>query len=217
MEAAAGSSKPRRARVRDPEASRRALLEAARDEFALKGFAGARVDEIASRAGVNKQLVYHHFTDKDTLYLAVLERLYEDIRAAENELHLFGLQPERAIRKLIGFSFDYLAENPHFVALLNEENRYGAGHTRRSEKLPEMHSRFVTLLKDTLAAGVRAGIFRAGIDAMQLYISIAGMSYFYFSNGPTLSVIFDRDLGTPAAREKRRKHVIDLIMHSLRP
>lgn len=193
------------------------MLEAARHEFARKGFAGSRVDEIAARAGVNKQLVYHHFEDKDTLYLAVLEHLYEEIRAAENDLHLFGLRPERAIRKLIGFSFDYLAERPYFVALLNEENRFGAGHTRRSAKLPEMHSRFVSLLRQTLAAGVRAGCFRPGIDAMQLYISIAGLSYFYFSNRPTLSVIFDRDLGTEAALKARRRHVIDLIMHALRP
>src|ERR1700761_4339438 len=192
-------TKVRRRSQRDPVASRHALLAAARHEFAQKGFAGGRVDEIAERAGVNKQLVYHHFNDKDTLYLAVLERLYEEIRAAENDLHLQGLRPERAIRKLIGFSFDYLAEHPDFVALLNEENRLGAGHTRLSAKLPEMHSRFVSLLTETLAQGVREGFFRSGIDAMQLYISIAGLSYFYFSNGPTLSVIFGRDLGTDTA------------------
>ncbi len=207
----------RRPHQRDPIATRRALLAAARHEFARKGFAGSRVDEIAARAGVNKQLVYHHFNDKDTLYLAVLERLYEEIRATENDLHLFGLPPERAIRKLIGFSFDYLAKRPYFVALLNEENRFRAGHTRKSAKLTEMHSRFVSLLRDTLAAGVRDGSFRAGIDPMQLYISIAGLSYFYFSNGPTLSVIFDRDLAKQAALKARRRHVIDLVMHSLRP
>ena len=70
----ANGKKPKR---RNPEATRRKLLAAARREFANSGLAGARVDEIATRAGVNKQLVYHYFGDKDALYLAVLEWVYE--------------------------------------------------------------------------------------------------------------------------------------------
>ena len=88
---------------RDPVATRKKLLTAARQEFARHGFAGARVDEIADRAGVNKQLVYHYFGDKDALYLAVLEWVYEDIREQERRLNLEGLPPEKAIRKLILF------------------------------------------------------------------------------------------------------------------
>ncbi|HTC99611.1 MAG TPA: helix-turn-helix domain-containing protein [Bradyrhizobium sp.] len=66
----------RRPQRRNPEATRQKLLTAARREFADSGLAGARVDEIAARAGVNKQLVYHYFGDKDALYLAVLEWVY---------------------------------------------------------------------------------------------------------------------------------------------
>ena len=99
---------------RDPVATRNKLLTAARLEFARHGFAGARVDEIAERAGVNKQLVYHYFGDKDALYLAVLEWVYADIREQERQLNLEGLPPEKAIRKLIEASFDYLAANPDF-------------------------------------------------------------------------------------------------------
>ena len=94
---------------RDPAATRKKLLTAARREFAASGLAGARVDEIAARAGVNKQLVYHYFGDKDALYLAVLEWVYEEIRAQERKLNLEGLPPERAIKKLIESSFDHLA------------------------------------------------------------------------------------------------------------
>src|SRR5471032_3578232 len=94
---------------RDPVATRNKLLVAARHEFARSGLAGARVDEIAARAGVNKQLVYHYFGDKDALYLAVLEWVYEEIRAHERKLNLEGLPPEQAIRKLIESSFDHLA------------------------------------------------------------------------------------------------------------
>src|SRR3954453_12813718 len=208
------AAEPRR---RDPVAPRKKLLTAARREFAQSGLAGARVDEIARRAGVNKQLVYHYFGDKDAIYLAVLEWVYEEIRAQERKLNLQGLPPQQAIRKLIEASFDHLAAHPDFIVLLNDENRGGARHVRGSRRLEAMHSPLVSMVSKILSEGVRAGVFRRGINAVHLYISIAGLSYFYFSNTPTLSAIFGKDLSTRAARQARRKHVVDLVMHSLRP
>lgn len=202
---------------RDPAATRKKLLTAARREFAASGLAGARVDEIAARAGVNKQLVYHYFGDKDALYLAVLEWVYEEIRAQERKLNLEGLPPQQAIKRLIEASFDHLAAHPDFIVLLNDENRGGARHVRGSRKLEAMHSPLVSLVQAILSDGVRTGVFRKGINPVHLYISIAGLSYFYFSNGPTLSAIFGKDLASPAARRARRKHVVDLVMQSLRP
>lgn len=202
---------------RDPVATRKKLLTAARLEFASHGFAGARVDEIAMRAGVNKQLVYHYFGDKDALYLAVLEWVYADIREQERQLNLEGLPPEKAIRKLIEASFDYLATNPDFVVLLNDENRGGARHVRGSTRLEAMHSPLVKSVSHILHEGVRTGVFRKGIDPIQLYISIAGLGYFYLSNTPTLSAIFGKDLSSRAAKRARRRHVADLVLHSLRP
>jgi TetR/AcrR family transcriptional regulator len=204
-------------RPRDPAATRRALLAAARAEFAAKGLAGARVDEIAARAGVNKQLVYHHFGDKDALYLAVLEWLYDEIRAAERKVDLAGMAPEEAIAHLVGISFDHLAAHPDFVALLTDENRHGAVHVRRSPKLPTMHSPLIALIAATLDKGAEAGAFRRGIDPMQLYVSIAALGYFYFSNAATLSTIFKRRLDSRPAVAARRAHVVDLVMNALRP
>jgi TetR/AcrR family transcriptional regulator len=202
---------------RNPEATRQKLLVAARREFADGGLAGARVDEIAARAGVNKQLVYHYFGDKDALYLAVLEWVYEEIRAHERALNLEGLPPQQAIRKLIESSFDHLAAHPDFIVLLNDENRAGARHVRGSRRLQAMHSPLVSMVDKILKQGVREGIFRRGINPVQLYISIAGLSYFYFSNTPTLSAIFGTDLSRPATRRARRKHVVDLVLQALRP
>jgi TetR/AcrR family transcriptional regulator len=206
--------KPQR---RDPAATQHKLLSAARREFSDRGLAGARVDEIAARAGVNKQLVYHYFGDKDALYRAVIEWVYEEIRAQERELNLDGLPPEQAIKKLIESSFDYLAAHPDFIVLLNDENRGGARHVRGSRKLEAMHSPLISMVSSILSEGVKAGVFRKGINAVHLYISIAGLSYFYFSNTPTLSAIFGKDLSSQPARLARRKHVVDLVMHSLRP
>jgi TetR/AcrR family transcriptional regulator len=202
---------------RNPAATRKKLLTAARREFADSGLAGARVDEIADRAGVNKQLVYHYFGDKDALYLAVLEWVYEEIRSHERELNLEGLPPQRAIRKLIESSFDHLAAHPDFIVLLNDENRGGARHVRGSRRLEAMHSPLVSMVSKILKEGVRTGAFRRGINPLHLYISIAGLSYFFFSNTPTLSAIFGKDLASPAAKRARRKHVVDLVLQALRP
>lgn len=204
-------------RPRDPAGTRRKLLAAARREFAQHGLAGARVDEIAARAGVNKQLVYHYFGDKDALYLAVLEGVYEEIREHERKLNLEGLPPGDAIKKLIEASFDHLATHPHFIVLLNDENRGGARHVRSSRRLEAMHSPLVGMISRILRDGVRAGIFRKGVNPVQLYISIAGLSYFFFSNTPTLSAIFGKNLSSRTARRDRRKHVVDLVLQSLRP
>jgi TetR/AcrR family transcriptional regulator len=210
----ANGRKPQR---RNPEATRQKLLGAARREFAGSGLAGARVDEIAARAGVNKQLVYHYFGDKDALYLAVLEWVYEEIRTQERKLNLAGLPPRDAIRKLIESSFDHLAAHPDFILLLNDENRGGARHVRRSRRLEAMHSPLVSMVSKILSEGVREGVFRRGINPVHLYISIAGLSYFYFSNTPTLSAIFGKNLASPTARRARRKHVVDLVLQALRP
>ena len=210
----ANGKTPRR---RNPEVTRRKLLIAARREFADGGLAGARVDEIAARAGVNKQLVYHYFGDKDALYLEVLEWVYEEIRNHERALNLEGLPPEQAIRKLIESSFDHLDAHPDFIVLLNDENRGGARHVRTSRKLEAMHSPLVSMVDKILKQGVREGTFRRGINPVHLYISIAGLSYFFFSNTPTLSAIFGADLSRPAAKRARRKHVVDLVLQALRP
>src|ERR1700754_2019020 len=84
--------------ARDPDRTRAVILAAATDEITAKGLGGARVDEIAARAGVNKRMIYHYFGDKDGLYLAVLEATYAAIRTAEIELELETLAPTEGIR-----------------------------------------------------------------------------------------------------------------------
>ncbi len=204
-------------RRRDPVATKASLLRAAVAEFAGKGLAGARIDEIAQRAGVNKQLVYHYFGSKDDIYAAALETVYAEIRARERELHLGDLSPVAAMERLIGFSFDYLAEHPEFIALLNDENRQEGRHIRGSSRLEEMHSPLVSLMQETIARGAKDGVFRADLDPVQLYISIAGLSYFFFSNNRTLSAIFGRALDKPKAVAERRRHIIAFAMGALRP
>jgi len=204
-------------RRRDPAITRRKLLIAARREFARNGLAGARVDEIAAQAGVNKQLVYHYFGDKDAIYFAVLEWVYDELKIYENQHDLHGLSPDTVLRKLIGRSFDYLVAHPDLVRILNDENRSNAVHLRSLERQHDISSPLLRMFSKTLARGVREGLFRKGVNPEQLYISITALSYFYFSGMPSLSTILKKDLASKAALRQRRKHVVDFVMQSLRP
>lgn len=214
---AAPKKSARSSREAGAGSARDELIAAAVQEFATKGFAGARVDEIAARAGVNKQLVYHYFEHKQGLYLVALEAVYTQIREKEKALSLEALGPVEAMAQLVGFSFDYLAEHPEFIALLTDENRNQGSHILASDRLKTMHSPFIEMLESTLQRGVEAGVFRAEYDAVNLYISMAGVSYFFFSNNHTLSAIFNRKLDAPSALLQRRRHVIAFVLNALRP
>ena len=203
---------PAELRTRDADRTQQTILRAATAEFADKGLGGARIDAIAERAGVNKRLLYYYFDGKDELFLAVLEQSYADIRAAEQTLHLETGDPVEAIRSLVDFTWKHYLAHPEFLALLNSENMHRAGHLKRSRRIRQMNSPLIEVLAAVLARGEKTGVLRAGIDAMQLYISIAGLAYFYLSNKHTLGAIFGRDLMAPAAREQRLAHMTDVIL-----
>jgi len=188
------------------------LLRAAELEFSTQGFSGARVDVIARRAKINKQLIYYHFGDKDSLYQAVLERTYARIREKELDLNLSGDDPVTAMRKLVGFTLDYCVENREFVRLLVNENILEGKFIRRSKVIKQSSSPLLKLLHHTVRRGVELGTFRNDVDPVQLYISIAGLCYFYVSNIYTLSALFGRDLDCPSALRKRRQHVVDVVL-----
>jgi AcrR family transcriptional regulator len=200
---------------RDPEGMRLRILEAAKQEFAAHGLAGARVDRIAAAAGANKRMLYYHVGNKEDLYLTVLEGAYKKIRAEERGLDLEHLDPPEAIRTLIDFTWNYFLRNPEFLALLNTENLARAKHLKRSTKVKSMHSPFVEMIRAVVRRGVDSGDFVVEVDPVQLYISIASLSFFYLSNSATLSVIFGRDLLAKEARDERLEHMVALVLAAL--
>ena len=203
-------------RSRDPERTRASILAAATVEFSARGFAGAGIDAIASRSGANRRMIYYYFKSKRKLWLAVLEAAYERARSAEQRLNLDKLSPEAAMRALVTFTFDSFVGDRTFINLLSSENLHQARHLKESAHVREMHSPLIGMIQTILDKGVAAGLFRSGIDPAQLWISIAGISYFYFSNVFTLSVILDRDLQSQPETDMRRSHVADLILQSIR-
>ena len=199
-------------RPRNADRSQRDILSAALQEFAEFGLGGARMDRIAERAGVNKRLIYYYFEHKESLFTAVLEHAYENIRGEERQLNLSQVEPIEAIRRLITFTWNYYIEHPEFLTLLNSENLHRARHLRQSSKAQALNSPLIESLAGVLERGVRSRVFRAGVDPVQLYISIAGLAYFYLSNVHTLSTIFGRELLGAKPRLERLSHMTDLVL-----
>src|SRR4051812_8387849 len=196
--------------------TRQKILDAALAEFAHHGLGGARVDRIAQRAGANKRMLYYYFGDKEGLFLAALENRYEHIRSAEQALDLEHRDPREALKRLVEFTWRYYLEHPEFMTLLNSENLHKGRHVRNSRRVRELHSPLVETLRAILRRGATQGLFRKGVDPVQLYISIAGEGYFYLSNRYTLSRIFDRDLMAPRALAGRSRHIRDMILNAVR-
>lgn len=206
----------RRPARRDAGRSRRAILDAALEEFSGLGHAGARIDAIAARAGVSKPLIYSYFGDKDALYMAALREAYVQIRSGENALELDSKDPEAAIRALVGFTLEHFRAKPWFVSMLNTENLRGGTTIREMRDAGEIQSPLVAQLQKILARGAAAGTFRAGVDPVDLYIAIASLCYFPISNRHTLRVVF----GCPIDAEwlaRREQDAAEMVLGFLRP
>jgi len=203
--------------TRDPERTSAAILAASVREFTDKGYGGARINEIAKRAGVNKRMLYHYFGGKEALYLAVLEGAYVAIRSAETRLHLADQDPVDGMRELALFTWRYFLEHPEFLSLLSTENLHRAKYLKRSARIFDLHSPLVAVISDLLQRGAANGQFRADADPVKVYVSIAALGFFYLSNRWTLSTIFRRDLAEPQELDAWGHHIVDTILASLRP
>lgn len=199
-------------KVRDADDTKRRLLQAAKAEFAKNGLGGARVDEISDRAQANKRMLYHYFGNKDDLFQTVLEQAYLDIRNAEQKLQLDSLEPRQALETLVRFTWNYYLKNPEFITLVNSENLHRARHLKKSEAIKVVSRRFVNMVAKILERGEQTGVFRPGVDPVQLNITIAAIGYYYLTNRFTGSIVFERDLMDPAALEQRLQFNIETII-----
>jgi AcrR family transcriptional regulator len=201
-----------RTRARDAEATKARILAAAKTEFARLGLAGARVDEIADKAEANKRMIYHYFGSKEELFVAVLEAAYLDIRRAERELNLTAQPPREALETLVRFTWDYYLANPEFIRLVNSANLHGGRHIEGLDSLKKASRQYVDLVSDILDRGVAEGMFRPGIDPIQLSITIAAIGYYYLTNRHTGKILFERDYMTKEALDARLRFNIETVL-----
>lgn len=208
-------NRPGPARPVTRESSRKTqeiILDAALREFSQKGYDGARVDEIALLTGLNKNVLYHHFSSKDRLFAAVLERTYTAIRKSHNEITLRGMDPVAAMRKLVVSTGRIWLRFPEFQQMIRCENQLEGRHVKKSEDMSHKYDPLLDSLRELLQRGVDEGVFRKGVDAVDLYISISGLTAHYINNRYTLETIFHVDLMSPKRVRQRLEHAAEMVL-----
>lgn len=202
--------------MRDGVRTKERILEIAGEEFANRGYDGARVDEIARRSKVSKNLIYHYFNSKDALFVAVLEQAYQDLHERHRQIALDDTSPLEGVRRLVKEVFTYWSQSRRFIGYLNSENFHKAKHIKKSQNVHNAYVTLIATIKRLLADGEREGVFRAKVDPVQLYISISAMAYHYFSNQHTFSVVFKKDFTATNMLAQRLQHIEEVVIGYLR-
>lgn len=207
-------SGPRAANVAE---TRERILRAAVDQFARQGFAGARVETICAEAGVNPRMIYHYFSDKAGLYVAVLERVLGDLRVEELKVEVDASEPFEGLMTLFEFTFHHFANHPELIRLLSAENLLEAEFLGSSVSTPVAASPVIGHIRTLLEKGGASGTVRPGVDPLHLYVTMVALSYFHKSNAYTLGVIFRSDITTAEWQAQHLAMARDLLATYLRP
>ncbi|HVZ46045.1 MAG TPA: TetR family transcriptional regulator [Ramlibacter sp.] len=218
VRARAGRARSRKppTRTNDPERTKADILEVAEAEFGEKGLAGARIDAIADATKTSKRMIYYYFGGKEGLYLAVLEEAYRRVRDIEAELHLDDLEPEAALRRLVAFTFDHHLHHENYIRLVMSENIHRGQFIARSRRIQELNVPAIAAIRRLYGRGVKAGLFRKGLDAVDIHASISALSFFNVSNRHTFGVIFKVDMASRAYIGHRRDNVVEMIVRFVR-
>ena len=203
---------PRKGRKNNPEKTRESILQAAIAEFVQFGLSGARVDAIAERTHTSKRMIYYYFASKDLLYQAVLEKLYGDIRNTENELHLDELQPLDAISRLVEFTFDHHDRNVDFVRIVSIENIHYGQHVMQSELIPTLNNSVLQAIGNILVRGEAQGVFRSGLDPLDIHMLISSFCFYRVSNRHTFGTLFQIDLSADQVKRRHKQVICESVL-----
>ncbi|HEX8540474.1 MAG TPA: TetR/AcrR family transcriptional regulator [Pseudomonas sp.] len=208
---------PVKGRKNNPEKTRDNILQAAIVEFVAQGLSGARVDAIAERTHTSKRMIYYYFNSKEQLYAEVLEKLYGDIRRTETGLNLDALEPMQAIQRLVEFTFDHHDRNVDFVRIVCIENIHNGENVKQSPTIRALSQNIVETLDKLLRRGESEGIFRQGVDAIDLHLMISSFCFYRISNRHTFSEIFQIDLVDEQVKQRHKDMICDSVTRYLRP
>lgn len=186
--------------------TRQKICEAAEATFSEEGFSAARVDRIAQRAGVNKQMIYAHFGSKEGLYDAVLGAVYDRLSSCEEELGHIDVCDGEGVRRTVLVYMRFLMRNPSFVRLMLWENLRGA------PSAPRAAGPLFRGVRRLLQRGVEQGHLRADLDIEQTVLSMNLFCFSAFSNLGTISRITGQDLATDSALEARAWHIAEVLV-----
>jgi AcrR family transcriptional regulator len=202
-------------RAQDPQGTRQNILEIASEEFALNGLSGARVDEIAARTRSSKRMIYYYFGDKEGLYVSALENAYRRVREGEAKLDIEGLPPIEALTRLVEFTFDHHHQHEEFIRMVMIENIHHGQYLGRSKVIRDLNVTAIDQIARIYARGVDEGIFRKGLDPVDLHWQVSALCFFNVSNRATFSKIFGRDFGAASELVRLRRNAVDMIVRFL--
>ena len=199
-----------------PEESRAAILQAAAQEFAEHGIAGARTDAIARAAKVNKALIYYYFRDKETLYGAVLDSAFSGLKTTVFRVLDSELTPREKILAYVGAYFDFIASNQNYPRLMQREMmRAREGESAYIDNVIRNYIQPIfRRVGEVLRQGTAAGEFR-DVDPAHFIPSMVAMIVFYFSGAPVLQKIVRFNPLAPARIAERRAAVLDFVSAAL--
>jgi len=195
-----------------PEANRGRILAAAVAEFAARGFKGASMDAVAARTSTTRALINYYYGSKEKLYLAVLERVYAEIREAERALELDHLPPLDAIRRIVEFTYNYYVDHEDFVRLVVAENQARGRHMKKSAAMRSLNRPIIDTLGSVIVRGQTEGVFRPDVDAIDVHMAIAALGMFNVTNQFTFGAIFQRAMGAKGDVSRRRRIVVDIVL-----
>jgi len=115
------------------------------------------------------------------------------------------------------FTWHYYLDHPEFLSLLGTENLMRGKFVKRSQRAQIMNSPIIAALDDVLGRGAKTGVFKPGLDPLDVYLTIAGLGFFYLSNRYTLTAAFGRDLMDKAELARWGDHIVDVVLTHLTP
>ncbi len=192
--------------------SRSAILRAATEEFALKGYAGARTDGIAHAAGVKHTLLFYHFKKKEQLYGAVLETVFSDWAERVARALDQSVLPKQRMLAFVNAYFDFVAEFPFAPRLVQQEQlRQRAAGSEHLFRLAEryiqpVHRKLIALLRE----GISSGEFR-DLDVEHCIHSLSALIIFYFTSDLTAHLLGVVEPCSPPRIAARREAVLDFV------
>ena len=188
-------------------ASRDRILAAAIDEFTEHGLSGARVDRIATRAGANKQLIYHYFGSKQALFDAAIAAMVDRFRAVTSQL-------PAAVADRVPYYADAAADDRGFVRLLAwEALEAGEDPVVRED---DRRAYFVERV-DELAARQASGELPHDLDPAQLFLAFQALAAHPYAFPQMARHITGLDVSDPAFLAARRRFLAALARRLLTP
>lgn len=180
--------------------------------FAEQGLAGARMDEIARAAKVNKALLYYYFRSKEELHRFVLETLLSQLRSRVWDESNASLPAGKRLAAVIDHFFEFIRRHPNYPRLIQREMMSNGPNVAWivSEYYRPLHARLVALIEE----GISSGEFRR-VDARNTALTVVSNMVFYFAAAPVLKRILGHDPLQPREVARRREAIQDLLEHGL--